>query len=338
MSALYAATHPDRVTHLVLCGTFACYVGEGDGSHGRPGDLPALRGVGRRAVGRGRLRAHPHAVADRHRAPRRCSPASSARPRVPGTIRALWEAVGADRRPPGAADHPGADAGDAPAPTRPCPSTPRRYLADDDPRRPPTSTLPGVRPRAVGRRHRDLRGDHRGVRHRPRVGGRARRPGAGHRAVHRRGRVDDPRRVAGRPALARPARPVPGRACAASSSATGARRSTRAATTSSSPSTGRRAPSAAPTPSPTARGQDRPRGALRRAHRRGRGAGRRHRRAWPCTSAPACPRWRDAGEILATTTVRDLVVGSEICFDERGEHELKGVPGRWRLVAVGDAA
>jgi class 3 adenylate cyclase len=41
-----------------------------------------------------------------------------------------------------------------------------------------------------------------------------------------------------------------------------------------------------------------------------------------------------AGEILATTTVRDLVVGSEICFDERGEHELKGVPGRWRLVAV----
>ena len=41
-----------------------------------------------------------------------------------------------------------------------------------------------------------------------------------------------------------------------------------------------------------------------------------------------------AGEILATTTVRDLVVGSEICFAERGEHELKGVPGRWRLVSV----
>jgi class 3 adenylate cyclase len=41
-----------------------------------------------------------------------------------------------------------------------------------------------------------------------------------------------------------------------------------------------------------------------------------------------------AGEIFATTTVRDLVVGSEIVFDERGEHELKGVPGRWRLVSV----
>lgn len=41
-----------------------------------------------------------------------------------------------------------------------------------------------------------------------------------------------------------------------------------------------------------------------------------------------------AGEILATTTVRDLVVGSEIAFAERGEHELKGVPGTWRLVSV----
>ena len=42
----------------------------------------------------------------------------------------------------------------------------------------------------------------------------------------------------------------------------------------------------------------------------------------------------DAGEILATTTVRDLVVGSGMSFVERGEHELKGVPGRWRLVSV----
>lgn len=40
------------------------------------------------------------------------------------------------------------------------------------------------------------------------------------------------------------------------------------------------------------------------------------------------------GEVLATTTVRDLVVGSELRFDDRGEHELKGVPGRWRLVSV----
>jgi class 3 adenylate cyclase len=43
-----------------------------------------------------------------------------------------------------------------------------------------------------------------------------------------------------------------------------------------------------------------------------------------------------AGEVLATTTVRDLVVGSGIAFHDRETHELKGVPGRWSLVAVAD--
>jgi hypothetical protein len=33
-------------------------------------------------------------------------------------------------------------------------------------------------------------------------------------------------------------------------------------------------------------------------------------------------------------TVRDLVVGSGLEFDERGEHELRGITGRWRLLAV----
>jgi class 3 adenylate cyclase len=37
------------------------------------------------------------------------------------------------------------------------------------------------------------------------------------------------------------------------------------------------------------------------------------------------------GEILATRTVRDLVVGSTLCFEERGEHALKGVGERWLL-------
>jgi hypothetical protein len=44
------------------------------------------------------------------------------------------------------------------------------------------------------------------------------------------------------------------------------------------------------------------------------------------------------GEILVSSTVADLVVGSGMSFSERGEHELKGVPGRWRLLAVGDPA
>lgn len=40
------------------------------------------------------------------------------------------------------------------------------------------------------------------------------------------------------------------------------------------------------------------------------------------------------GEVLATRTVRDLVAGSGIVFEERGEHELKGVPDRWALYAA----
>ena len=42
-----------------------------------------------------------------------------------------------------------------------------------------------------------------------------------------------------------------------------------------------------------------------------------------------------AGEVLVSSTVKDLVVGSGLDFSERGEHELRGVPGEWRLFAVG---
>jgi class 3 adenylate cyclase len=42
----------------------------------------------------------------------------------------------------------------------------------------------------------------------------------------------------------------------------------------------------------------------------------------------------DAGETVVSSTVRDLVVGSGITFEDRGEHNLKGVPGTWRLFAV----
>jgi hypothetical protein len=42
----------------------------------------------------------------------------------------------------------------------------------------------------------------------------------------------------------------------------------------------------------------------------------------------------DAGEVLVSSTVKDLVVGSGLDFAERGEHQLKGVPGRWRVFAV----
>jgi class 3 adenylate cyclase len=40
------------------------------------------------------------------------------------------------------------------------------------------------------------------------------------------------------------------------------------------------------------------------------------------------------GEILVSRTVRDLVVGSGLEFEDRGDHELKGVPGDWGVLAV----
>ena len=45
----------------------------------------------------------------------------------------------------------------------------------------------------------------------------------------------------------------------------------------------------------------------------------------------------NGGEVLVSQTVKDLVAGAGIEFEERGEHELKGVPGQWRLYAARDA-
>jgi class 3 adenylate cyclase/pimeloyl-ACP methyl ester carboxylesterase len=42
----------------------------------------------------------------------------------------------------------------------------------------------------------------------------------------------------------------------------------------------------------------------------------------------------NADEVLVSSTVKDLVAGSGIAFTERGTHELKGIPGEWRLFAV----
>lgn len=42
----------------------------------------------------------------------------------------------------------------------------------------------------------------------------------------------------------------------------------------------------------------------------------------------------DAGDVLVSGAVPPLVAGSGIAFEDRGEHELKGVPGTWKLFAV----
>jgi class 3 adenylate cyclase len=39
----------------------------------------------------------------------------------------------------------------------------------------------------------------------------------------------------------------------------------------------------------------------------------------------------DAGEIIVSRTVRDLVIGSELTFAGHGEHQLKGIPDRWAM-------
>lgn len=41
-----------------------------------------------------------------------------------------------------------------------------------------------------------------------------------------------------------------------------------------------------------------------------------------------------AGQVLVSSTVRELLAGSELRFDDRGEHRLKGVPGTWRVFAA----
>jgi class 3 adenylate cyclase len=40
------------------------------------------------------------------------------------------------------------------------------------------------------------------------------------------------------------------------------------------------------------------------------------------------------GEVLVSRVVADLVAGSGIGFADRGEVEMKGIPGRWRLLAA----
>jgi class 3 adenylate cyclase len=39
-------------------------------------------------------------------------------------------------------------------------------------------------------------------------------------------------------------------------------------------------------------------------------------------------------EVLVSQTVKDLVAGSQLRFEDAGEHALKGVPDRWRVYRV----
>jgi class 3 adenylate cyclase len=43
-----------------------------------------------------------------------------------------------------------------------------------------------------------------------------------------------------------------------------------------------------------------------------------------------------AGEVLVSGTIRDVLLGSEFKFEDRGRHQLKGIDGEWPLFAVGE--
>jgi class 3 adenylate cyclase len=45
----------------------------------------------------------------------------------------------------------------------------------------------------------------------------------------------------------------------------------------------------------------------------------------------------EAGEVLVSRTVKDLVAGSGLEFTDRGEHELKGVSDRWQIYCAEEA-
>jgi len=45
-----------------------------------------------------------------------------------------------------------------------------------------------------------------------------------------------------------------------------------------------------------------------------------------------------AGQALISRTVKDLVAGSGIMFDDAGEHSLKGIEEKWRIYKVRDIA
>ena len=56
-----------------------------------------------------------------------------------------------------------------------------------------------------------------------------------------------------------------------------------------------------------------------------------HRRV---TSARGSASLAGPSEVLVSQTVKDLVAGSGLIFEDAGEHELKGVPDRWHLYRV----
>jgi hypothetical protein len=55
---------------------------------------------------------------------------------------------------------------------------------------------------------------------------------------------------------------------------------------------------------------------------------------WPLHIGARVSALAGPNQVLVSSTLRDLVIGSGLEFEERGAHTLKGVPGVWHLFAV----
>ena len=158
--------------------------------------------------------------------------------------------------------------------------------------------------------------------------------GAGPRAhdtsVHRHRRLHCEGGGTRRPRLARPPHQAPSPRARAARSLSWAARSTWPATASSRRSTARRARSGAPRRSRTGSrrsGLD-VRAGVHTGEIEQADGGVRGLAVHIAARIAAAAR---PGEVLVSSTVKDIVAGSGIAFEERGEHELDGVPGTWRL-------
>ena len=153
------------------------------------------------------------------------------------------------------------------------------------------------------------------------------------RAVHRHRRLDRDCREAGRPGVARPPRRRITSGSGPCSRGTAGARSTSRATDSSRSSTGRRAPSGAGSRSARTRARWASRCGSACTPARWSSTGRPCA-ASPCISALASGPFGAPGEVLCSSTVKDLVAGSGLRFESRGEQRLKGVPEPWHLYAA----
>ncbi len=333
MSVLFAATYPERTTALVLYGVFAKRIWSPDypwapKPDDRAREIDELErnwaermDLDKLAPVRGRrIQGSYGDVLPPQREPRRC-----------GCTHADEHPARRARRP---ADDPGADPRSA---SEGRPRFERRGGPLDrgpDPRR-QVRRAARRRAHALGRRHGQHRRRDRGVPDRRPARSRA-RSRARDGPLHRHRRLDGTSERGRRPPLARAARAASRARAARSSSAISGREVDTAGdgffATFDGPARAIRCASAIRRRRSRRSGSRSAPGVhtgecelTRRQDRRVRGA---HR-------APGLRRWPAPGEVLVSHTVKDLVAGSGLEFEDRGAHELKGVPGEWRLYAVG---